>query len=53
MHALHVEQFSIHNWIQANAAEHFTSVWMALKDKMEVTITICVGSSIVSTRCGR
>ncbi len=33
--------------IQANAAEHVTSVWMAMKDQMELTITICVGSSIV------
>jgi Ca2+/H+ antiporter len=33
---------------QANAAEHVTSVWMAMKDKMELTIGICVGSSIVS-----
>lgn len=30
----------------ANAAEHVTSVWMAMKDKMELTIGICVGSSI-------
>jgi len=30
----------------SNAAEHVTSVWMALKDKMELTIGICVGSSI-------
>lgn len=34
--------------IVANAAEHVTSVWMALKNKMELTIGICVGSSIVS-----
>lgn len=33
--------------IVANAAEHVTSVWMALKNKMELTIGICVGSSIV------
>ena len=33
--------------IVANAAEHFTSVWMAMKNKMELTIGICVGSSIV------
>ncbi len=33
--------------IVANAAEHVTSVWMAMKDKMELTIGICVGSSIV------
>ncbi|PIL24303.1 transporter [Ganoderma sinense ZZ0214-1] len=32
--------------IVANAAEHFTSVWMAMKNKMELTIGICVGSSI-------
>ncbi|KAF6763908.1 Sodium/calcium exchanger protein-domain-containing protein [Ephemerocybe angulata] len=32
--------------IVANAAEHVTSVWMAMKNKMELTITICVGSSI-------
>ncbi|KAI8989770.1 calcium/proton exchanger [Trametes punicea] len=31
---------------QANAAEHVTSVWMAMKNKMELTIGICVGSSI-------
>jgi len=30
----------------ANAAEHVTSVWMAMKGKMELTIGICVGSSI-------
>jgi len=30
----------------SNAAEHVTSVWMAMKDKMELTIGICVGSSI-------
>ncbi|KAL0946554.1 hypothetical protein HGRIS_012759 [Hohenbuehelia grisea] len=30
----------------ANAAEHVTSVWMAMKGKMEITITISVGSSI-------
>lgn len=34
---------------QANAAEHVTSVWMAMKNKMELTIGICVGSSIVSS----
>ena len=34
---------------QANAAEHVTSVWMAMKDKMELTLGICVGSSIVWT----
>jgi len=32
--------------IVANAAEHVTSVWMALKGQMELTIGICVGSSI-------
>ncbi|KAI0306422.1 Calcium/proton exchanger [Multifurca ochricompacta] len=32
--------------IVANAAEHVTSVWMAMKDKMELTIGICIGSSI-------
>jgi Ca2+:H+ antiporter len=32
--------------MQANAAEHVTSIWMALKNKMELTIGICVGSSI-------
>ncbi|KDR73565.1 hypothetical protein GALMADRAFT_619409 [Galerina marginata CBS 339.88] len=32
--------------IVANAAEHVTSVWMALDNKMELTITISVGSSI-------
>jgi len=32
--------------IVANAAEHVTSVWMAMKGKMELTIGICVGSSI-------
>ncbi|TCD70925.1 hypothetical protein EIP91_000831 [Steccherinum ochraceum] len=32
--------------IVANAAEHVTSVWMAYKGKMELTIGICVGSSI-------
>jgi len=30
----------------ANAAEHVTSVWMAMKDKMELTISISLGSSI-------
>ena len=37
--------------MQANAAEHVTSVWMAMKDKMELTIGICVGSSIVCSQC--
>ncbi|KIJ69136.1 hypothetical protein HYDPIDRAFT_105703 [Hydnomerulius pinastri MD-312] len=32
--------------IVGNAAEHVTSVWMAMKDKYELTIGICVGSSI-------
>ncbi|KAK2466757.1 hypothetical protein APHAL10511_001015 [Amanita phalloides] len=32
--------------IVANAAEHLTAVWMALKNRMELTIGICVGSSI-------
>ncbi|KAL5532807.1 hypothetical protein ACEPAF_4581 [Sanghuangporus sanghuang] len=32
--------------IVANAAEHVTAVWMALKNKTELTIGICVGSSI-------
>lgn len=30
----------------SNAAEHVTSVWMAMKNKMELTIGICIGSSI-------
>ncbi|KAF9513028.1 hypothetical protein BS47DRAFT_1329887 [Hydnum rufescens UP504] len=30
----------------ANAAEHVTSVWMAMKNKMELTIGISLGSSI-------
>lgn len=33
---------------KGNAAEHVTAVWMAMKDKYELTIAICVGSSIVS-----
>ena len=33
--------------IVANAAEHVTSIWMARKNKMALTIGICVGSSIV------
>lgn len=37
--------------IVANAAEHVTSVWMAMKNQMELTITICVGSSIVRCSC--
>jgi Ca2+:H+ antiporter len=32
--------------IVANAAEHVTAVFMALKNRMELTITVCVGSSI-------
>ncbi|THH03425.1 hypothetical protein EW145_g6270 [Phellinidium pouzarii] len=32
--------------IVANAAEHVTSVWMAMKNKTELSIGICVGSSI-------
>ncbi|KAG2116527.1 Sodium/calcium exchanger protein-domain-containing protein [Suillus discolor] len=32
--------------IVGNAAEHVTSVWMAMKNKYELTITICIGSSI-------
>ncbi|EPT04113.1 hypothetical protein FOMPIDRAFT_1022179 [Fomitopsis schrenkii] len=32
--------------IVANAAEHVTSIWMARKNKMALTIGICVGSSI-------
>ncbi|KAJ6502004.1 Sodium/calcium exchanger protein-domain-containing protein [Mycena sanguinolenta] len=32
--------------IVANAAEHVTSVWMAMRGQMELTIGICVGSSI-------
>ncbi|KAG1756308.1 calcium proton exchanger [Suillus paluster] len=32
--------------IVGNAAEHVTSVWMAMKNKYELTISICVGSSI-------
>jgi len=30
----------------ANAAEHVTSVWMAAKNKMELTIAISLGSAI-------
>jgi len=30
----------------SNAAEQVTSVWMATKNKMEITIGICMGSSI-------
>ncbi|KAG2146897.1 calcium proton exchanger [Suillus bovinus] len=32
--------------IVGNAAEHVTSVWMAIKNKYELTLTICIGSSI-------
>ncbi|KAG2364508.1 Sodium/calcium exchanger protein-domain-containing protein [Suillus spraguei] len=32
--------------IVGNAADHVTAVWMAMKNKYELTITICVGSSI-------
>ena len=32
--------------IVGNAAEHVTSVWMAMKNKFELAIGICVGSSI-------
>jgi len=32
--------------IVGNAAEHVTAIFMAMKDRMETTITICVGSSI-------
>ncbi|KIM21352.1 hypothetical protein M408DRAFT_333492 [Serendipita vermifera MAFF 305830] len=32
--------------IVANAAEHFTAVWMAMKGKMEITMGIAIGSSI-------
>ncbi|OSX65563.1 hypothetical protein POSPLADRAFT_1054300 [Postia placenta MAD-698-R-SB12] len=32
--------------IVSNAADHATAVWMARKNKMEITIGICVGSSI-------
>jgi len=32
--------------IVSNAAEHVTSVWMAMKGKMELSIGICIGSSI-------
>ncbi|KAF8517602.1 Sodium/calcium exchanger protein-domain-containing protein [Hysterangium stoloniferum] len=32
--------------IVANAAEHTTSIWMALRGRYELTIGICVGSSI-------
>ncbi|GJJ12311.1 hypothetical protein Clacol_006552 [Clathrus columnatus] len=32
--------------IVANAAEHTTSIWMAIENKYELTMGICVGSSI-------
>ncbi|KAI0063396.1 hypothetical protein BV25DRAFT_1915306 [Artomyces pyxidatus] len=32
---------------QSNAGEFITSVWMAMKDKMELPIGVCVGSSLV------
>jgi Ca2+:H+ antiporter len=32
--------------IAGNAADHVTAIWMAMKNKYELTITICVGSSI-------
>jgi len=32
--------------IVANAAEHTTSIWMALRGKYELTMGICIGSSI-------
>lgn len=32
--------------IVGNAAEHVTAVWMAVKNKYELTIGVCVGSSI-------
>ncbi|SCV69525.1 BQ2448_2545 [Microbotryum intermedium] len=32
--------------IVGNAAEHVTSVWMAMKGKMEITIGVAIGSSI-------
>ena len=40
------ESFTRHD-LQANAGELVTSVCMAMKDKMELTIGVCVGSSIV------
>lgn len=44
---LRLEKFLVVCALQANAAEHVTSVWMAMKSKMELTIGVCVGSSIV------
>lgn len=32
--------------IVGNAAEHLTSVWMAMKGKMEITLGVAIGSSI-------
>ncbi|KAI0075271.1 calcium/proton exchanger [Panus rudis PR-1116 ss-1] len=32
--------------IVSNAAEHVTAVWMSLKGKIDMAVTICVGSSI-------
>lgn len=32
--------------IVGNAAEHVTSVWMASKDKMEIALSVSVGSSV-------
>lgn len=32
--------------IVGNAAEHVTSIWMAVKDKMEIALGVAVGSSI-------
>ncbi|MEO7716580.1 MAG: calcium/proton exchanger [Capsulimonas sp.] len=32
--------------IIGNAAEHSTAIWMALKNKMDITINIAIGSSI-------
>ncbi|KAG1877648.1 calcium proton exchanger [Suillus subalutaceus] len=32
--------------IAGNAADHVTAIWMAMKNKYELTISICVGSSI-------
>lgn len=46
--ALHVNDIFIGVIIVAivgNAAEHATAVWMALKNKMDITISIAIGSS--------
>ncbi|EIW87437.1 calcium proton exchanger [Coniophora puteana RWD-64-598 SS2] len=32
--------------LASNAPEHVTSIWMAMKNKFELTIAICIGSSI-------